>query len=494
MIPALSALTADAFKHFRCAQKAGHLPYYIVLFLTIYLPFEDFLLKWLPIPSQLLALLRFGPEIIIWGLLFQIIWHKKSTSKQLVATPIDIPLAAFFISATISIIINGSAPVASIMALRAIWRYVPLYYILVNIDISLNQVSFILRAIRTTAIVQTFLSALQSFMPPSFNKIFAPKSVGLGEFEKNSGAEGGELKVGATFGTFDNPAALSSFLLVGIVIFMTLMFFGYDSQLLGLKNIINTVGFYFGIYATKKRASLVLALLIPIVILFFKGNKRSIIKTLWLYSTMAFIAILYFSLSDASVDTSFSGVAAREESIDPASYFLQIFSADYWSESSSSSRGWVMTTITNAVIDSKSWFGFGPDLDVARETIRDILIDGEDRRKILDLEPVEDIYWIALIAYYGFLGLGIYLTVIFRLFSVARQLKRYSSFEEYKILGTTFCTLVFITLFYSFVERILKIRGFSYYFWLLAGLVVNAWNVQKGIILRNRNQHRKLSA
>nr|MBA3922056.1 hypothetical protein [Nostocaceae cyanobacterium] len=85
-----------------------------------------------------------------------------------------------------------------------------------------------------------------------------------------------------------------------------------------------------------------------------------------------------------------------------------------------------------------------------------------------------DFYWIAMIAYYGVIGLGIYLLILYRLYQVSRWLMLHSSVPEYKLLATTFCTLSVVTILYAFVERILILRTFSLYFWVLAGLVVNA--------------------
>ncbi|MGD1899155.1 MAG: hypothetical protein ACFB16_19655 [Phormidesmis sp.] len=81
-----------------------------------------------------------------------------------------------------------------------------------------------------------------------------------------------------------------------------------------------------------------------------------------------------------------------------------------------------------------------------------------------------------MLGYFGIVGMGIYAVMIWRLFRASSWLIKFSPEPEYRRLGVIFCSIVVFTIFYNFIERILQIRGFSLYFWLFAGLVINAYN------------------
>ncbi|MEM6598412.1 MAG: hypothetical protein AAF635_09605, partial [Cyanobacteria bacterium P01_C01_bin.69] len=328
--------------------------------------------------------------------------------------------------------------------------------------------------------MQAALAALQIFMPSGLLKIFAPKGFNIGGFSRVSNAEAGNVKVGAVFGTFSAPAALSAFLLFLLIVSTTYLFTAPGMLMPIRQELLGIGATAMGIFGTKKRAAWLLAAVMPIIVLFFCRKSKGIAKTVWLYAAVALGTVVITSmLGGLEFDTSFSGSDAREESIDTVSYVFQLFDPNYWDESSEASRGWVIGTITNALSQSGSWFGFGPDLFNARRLIADTITDGSDRLKIINMGPVEDTYWVVMLAYFGVVGMSIYAAMIWRLFRAGSWLSKNASDPEYRRLGIMFCSLVVLTIFYNFIERILQIRGFSLYFWLFAGLVVNAYNAHQ---------------
>ena len=146
-----------------------------------------------------------------------------------------------------------------------------------------------------------------------------------------------------------------------------------------------------------------------------------------------------------------------------------------------------MNTILHAVISTRSWFGFGPDAWGTLNSIEATLTDGNDREKLWrDAAVFDDGFWFAFIAYFGFIGTAIYAFMLKRLYDASRWLARVSAEPEYRTLGSSFATLVIITVLYTFVERTFRLRAFSFYFWLLAGLVVNACHLKMAAIKQSR--------
>jgi len=476
MIPKPSEVIHSVADWYRAADEAREIPFWIVYAIALYTPFEEFIIKWL---GPLSSLARFVPELVLYGLMAQILRKRFFRTRNLKSTPIDLLLLFFAISTLVSIAVNGSGLRASATNLRALWRYLSVFYIVVNIEISVGQLSLMLQGIKTVGVIQAVIASVQFFLPNSLLKIFAPRGVQVAGYSRVSHAEAGTTKVGAVFGMFPAPAVLSAFLLVVLIISMTYTFTAAGTALPNLKDIMGVGAMFFGIFGTKKRAAWILAALVPIVVLFFCRKSKGIAKTVWVYAALGLSVVLLTSLLGSSFDTSFEGVEARQRSIDVGSYVLQLFAPSYWQESSEAARGWVVSTVVHSLIKSGSWFGFGPDLYHARQLIADLLVDGPDRAKIIAMGPVEDTYWVIMLAYFGVVGMGIYMAMIWRLFQAARWLTKFSPEPEYRRLGIIFCSLVIFTILYNFIERILQLRGFSLYFWLFAGLVVNARNTHE---------------
>ena len=474
MIPKPSAVIQSVVAWYRATLAAGDIPFWIVFVIAVYTPFEEFLIKWMP--SAIGGLIRFFPEVVLYGLMIQVLSTRFFKTRELKATPIDLLLSLFFVSALISVIINGSRLSASLINMRSLWRYLSVFYIVVNINISNSQLKSIIIGVKIAGIVEAGIATIQYFLPSSLLKIFAPREISIGGFERVSQAETGDIKVGSVFGTFASPAVLSAFLLLTFIICMVGFFMTPDILAAKIKSLPSMGMILFGLFASKKRASWLIAILIPLVVLYFRRRSKGLAKTIWLYTFLLLVLLGITSFLGSSFDTSFAGTEARERSIDIGSYILQVFSPSYWEQSSENSRGWAVITIVSTLFKSGSWFGFGPDIENVRNIMYDMLVDGGDRYKILELDPLEDTYWFALMAYFGVIGLSLFIMIIWRLFRAGRWLSKYSPNPEYRRLGTMFCTIVVFTILYAFVERIFKFRAFSFYFWMFAGLVVNAYN------------------
>lgn len=161
----------------RSAKGQDNLPFKIIFWMTLYLPFEEFFLRWLP--SPIAVILRFVPELILYGLAIKVcgakIWHHQPLKK----TPIDFLVVAFFVATAISIIINDASIKGSLVNLRTIWRYLSVFYITVNIDISIGELKRLLNGFRLVMLGQAIIGSVQYFLPASFNQaFFAPREIG----------------------------------------------------------------------------------------------------------------------------------------------------------------------------------------------------------------------------------------------------------------------------------------------------------------------------
>lgn len=469
----ISSLIRQPIASYQRAKEAGEFPFWFISLIAIYIPFEDSLIAWLPVPSLLKSAIRFLPETIFYFLLIQLGIQRFKSNQPIRTTPIDIVVIAFFLSAAVSIIVNHASIPGSINNLRTNWRYLSVYYILVNINISQQQIAQILNKLKIVGLIQACLTSIQFFMPGSLKVALA-----AGGCDKAIGK-------GASCGTFADSALVSSFLVVVAALLFSSTYVYSASLVPKLQNSIPILGAYFALFASKKRAALLIALLIPVLTLLFLGKRRKAAIFVWVNTAIVAFLLPVFPLLSIN-----PGVTTQEEeSADLASYFFSIFSPEYWRHNAEASRGWFVIIIVRTVIATGSWFGLGPELGVVVDHIRRLLSHPADIAQLQrDLYVFDDPYWFAILAYFGIVGLIFYWLIIIRLFQTARALVKSASCDEYKILGTTASVVFLLSLLYAFIERLFRLRSFSFYFWLLAGLVVNAYFKQKQLKLEANNE------
>jgi hypothetical protein len=229
---------------------------------------------------------------------------------------------------------------------------------------------------------------------------------------------------------------------------------------------------YFAFFATYKRIALLLGFLIPIIVLFFYGKKLWASKIIWLY-LFGFFILLFCSLFFLNMDTSIDGWAVRTgEDFNLLGYFGQLFSSEYWDKGT---RQWIIKTVFRGIFGTGNWFGLSPAPNEAIQNLAELV----PPQKSLILERdfwFEDVYWCAMLLYYGIPGVALFGYILQSLYQKAQWLINYCLDSQSRVVGIGFCTLIIISIFYGFVERIFEIKCFSFYLWLLAGVVVNVYS------------------
>jgi hypothetical protein len=464
----------DFIKKILFSDKLIHedsfIPLQIIFFIAFYIPVEDLISAWLPLPEVGVGITRLIPDLIIYFILFRIIYIRKAHKMGFNKTFIDPLLFAFFLCFCLSVIFNQSDLLASLDHLRTSWRYVAVYYILVNISCSISQTSHFIKLFQRIGILQAVLASFQFFLPATFKMALA-----------NGGCDKAILKE-ASCGSFVDSALLSCFLLIAISLTLTDFFWNYSSnKKITINKVIPVIALYFGLFASKKRAALFFAAFIPVFTLLLFKRKKLLGIYFWVIISLitVIIFILPFLVSEFNLVTRESA----EAQVDISSYFLRILSGDYWNEFFLNARGWFIVIIGQTLSKSGSWFGFGPDLSTAVEKMSYVLFKATDIAKLeRDQDVFYDAYWFAQLAFYGITGLLLYWSILFLLYKESWAVLNRGILAIDRYLATVFCTLVIVSFIYSFVERLFMLRVFSFYFWLFAGLVANARvnrNVQK---------------
>jgi len=460
-------------------------PYRAILFLTIFIPFQETIILWLPVQDSIHIWLRFLPEFILYFIFSLVILNKIFLQKPLKKTPIDLLVIAFVGLSVIAMLWNKSFTIISVINLRVLLRYLTIYYLVVNIPISRKQTSTLLTIIMVIGLLQGIL-ALGQFISNDFNQIFVLKSI-------NSEIMGvtktfAVAKVGAVSGTFPNVFEMTYFLLIALIIILTYGFLKTNRYIPDPKYLFALIIIIWGIFATFKRAALLGIPFLLIAVLYF-GEKRKQIKLVIMASTALFILFMTsFFLSVWSFDFTqdYEILNSHRQSFSLKTYFSQPFTAGYWDHLLYNQRIRFISDVSGAMIREANFIGYGPDEQKAQKLL--VSLDPIKFEKFgRDFKGFEDVYWVVMFIYYGAFGLAIFLFALYRLYITSRWLSKNSLYEEYHILGTVFSTLIILVLIFSFIDQILEFRVFGFYFWLLAGLVVNAYYVQRQQLQSQRN-------
>ena len=471
MLYRLSAVINRGLNSYSQARRSGQIHIWLIALIAIYTPFEDLIVAWLPFPGTVQTGLRFIPELTIYLIFIWVVSQRLIMGKGWRTTIIDPLILALAFATTISILLNSSRLFPSLANLRSIWRYLALYYTLVNLQLDKYQVVQFLKIIKVVGFIQAAIASLQFFLPGKVKIALAAGNCEKGAIKK------------ASCGTFLDSANLSGFLLLAIAVVISIVYANCHYLIPPLKDVFSLGIYYFGMFASKKRAALVMSLLLIVLSLSFLQRFRNIRILLWVFSAMAIAVVFIYPL--LSLDLDIGQREIGEEVPNITSYFLTVFSPEYWEHTLSASRGWVVTTVCQTIWESSSWFGFGPDQETLISNMGQFLTSDEIKKLVRDMEVFDDPYWFAYMGYFGVVGLLINWLILLRLFNAGKQLLSITTVKDYRVLAISFCSLIVVAFFYSFVERVFKLRHFSFYFWLLAGLVINVYQTQV-IELRNR--------
>lgn len=438
--------------------------YLALALVAILLPFEDFLLKWIPVSDQLFPFVRTFSELFLytlWGILFL----ARVASKKLPVTPLD-PLLIILLSvAAISAIINNSATVSAILTTRTFLRYIVVYYIVVYANLSWREVRPILAILLFGGLIQATIAVAQLVGGETLVAFFRPRLARVDFGDLTYSTTSMALNIGAGIGTIGRPAGLALFLMEAAIIALV----GHHVVLKKPRRWKQYGTFFLlllGIVASYKRGPLLVAAVGVPAFAVLLDRRRS---ALWLCCGLLVVAAL--SLPFMPNRTAASGyVSAKDVAMNPIEHLLQLGQGSYWKHTAAASRGWLISEVGPAVLLSGGLVGFGPD--EVRSKVNVAKSDPTVQR-VADYGPFEDVYWLALLTYYGAVGLGVFLLMLRRMYGMASWLRREG--EPLRTLGTVMAILIMLSIPVAFLERTFEYRQYAFFFWLLGGLVASRY-------------------
>jgi hypothetical protein len=439
-------------------------PFAILLFLTILIPFEDFLVKFIPVSGTLQFALRQVSELLIYGSFALLLMRQLKNNRFLRRTPIDIWLLLFILIAIISMVLNAAPLTGSVINLRAMLRYTILFYLVVNLKLSTTQRHKILKTIVGIGVIQMLIGGLQLISRGAIDPILLPPKL---EFEvagitRNAAIFTQGREIGSIFGTLGDTIFLALFLLIVFAIYL-----GHVKKL-NLKAWLIILIFLVAINYTFARGVVLASIFMLAIFLAFRWGKNRIIFATTIIIPFVIVGI-YFLVATAAIYRDFNNPLF--EKIGIIDNLTGIFTLDYIQRAQNQRLG-ALIGIPPTVMASKPFFGFGPD----EETTIEQLNNSEPSflyRQVVQ-KGFEDVYWTAIIAYFGVLGLFAFGMILFRILWSAAQIRQFSNDSKTRQLATTVLLLTLLTPPLLFFYRVLEFRSFSFYFWLLTGMMISA--------------------
>ena len=433
------------------ARKIG---FNILLGLAFYLPLEDFLLRWLPLPLSLLVAIRQVPEVLVWlvALGAAALHLANHGSIRVIGRRIDRFLLGFIVVAIATIFLNGADAIEAAISLKALLRYIPLIYALIMLAPNDLQLKRIPRVIVVAFGVQAAVGIAEWIGGQPARSFFSVIHAWGGyTFSAASLSAIQTWEMHDLTGTMPRPIAYGYFILVGLVVWI-------------VQNEKHPLRYGAGValallltFLSHSRMAVFGAIL---VVVMHQVAIRGVRKTIWL-TTLLFPLVAAVSLSMGS---------ALADNF----YILDVFSGEYWEHALTYNRLGLIVYILPYVFDGGiSLLGYSSDIGIVAAAVTEHF-RLPDVITFIFVQIMEDVYWLALLLYYGFVGFTCFVLFFGKLTALVIRLYRRATNGPAKRYALIAALLLVLAIPLNGVNQTFEIRQFAYYLWLFVGVAIVA--------------------
>jgi hypothetical protein len=424
----------------------------ITYFLVVYLPLEDFLLKWIPVPYPVyLGLRQVSDVLVLIAVAITIGTRIRSTHRfRIIGWGADLCLGAFFLLALGTVVARGGDVLITVLNLKALLRYVLLVYVLLNLRVERTEVYTFLRLIYVSLGIQFVVSLAQLVGPGSVDQFFFPRvrdtEVAGVQFQSTAYKEAGK---GYIFGTMTNTISYGGFLLVGLATYVTRYI--RDRRTLLYWGIV--VVFLFLAYMSGSRAVTFAVVLLVGVDHYLSGDTGRFLKAGTL--TLLPLALLVF----------LSGIPLTDLHV------FEVFSAEYLRVAMTQRLGILLEVVPQFLSELRVadvLFGLSPDRTILNRFVADMaevpaVLTG-------NVAVIEDVYWVALPVYYGLVGLALFGGFLALIFGELYRTVRWGKELLERRLARIALLLLIVAIPLNLIAQYFETRQFSFYLWLMVGV------------------------
>ncbi|MCG9129980.1 hypothetical protein JT359_20525, partial [Candidatus Poribacteria bacterium] len=258
------------------------------------------------------------------------------------------------------------------------------------------------------------------------------------------------------YGTLGDTVIYGVFMIVILAIFLSRI------KRLEYLNLLGIGILLLFIARSYSRAATFSAMLACVVWFFFQFGWKKTLR-------LSLIALLIFSVFLAIVNPfELEYVNPRKAKVGLTGNITGVFSGSYVKVAQKQRLGALLGNVPT-VISNKPLLGYGADQNTTIERLnnskRSFLF------KILSKKGFKDVYWVAILCFYGLLGLGLFMLIFYKLFTASLRIYRRTVSKITKETALVMLCLVVVTVFLLFFNRTLEFRGYGFYFWMCAALM-----------------------
>lgn len=446
-------------------------PLWTLAFLSVYLPFEPFLLKFAP--DEVYVFARYFSEGLVYVLVGVVLWHLLSGKRSVKHSPLDLPFALFVLALVASSIVNAIEPSVAILGIRQIVRFILVFFTVWYLAPPTHYIKRLTVVLIGIAVALSVLGIVQAFVGTPLDTLLLPtESRVFGEVQLTSGTvqfwDPGS-RVFATLGRYDR---LGSFLYVFLLIALAWL---YEKRL----------------KADRRLMQVVLLLGIPTLILTFSRSSwfafalGALFISVWLYrdkrvitgcAIFGTILAAYLAVSGLRVD-----ILAEAPGQTLVERFYETFSYTRWlGEYEGIGRTFWFVHTPLDVIPAAPVFGHGPAqfgggaaaaLHQTKAYSQVGLPFG-----VYGTEGYVDNNWFSIWGEAGTLGLSFFIWLYVSVFLVAHQLYKKSAQLFPRVLAVSLMAMLLAVAFNALLSTLFEIRTTAFYLWLYAGFVAVLWD------------------
>ncbi len=449
-------------------------PTWVLLAFMWYLPFEPFLLKW--VPDDVYVYARYASELLVYVLVAVVLWRLVSGAASWRKSPVDVFALLFLFILLISSLVNFSTGTVMVLGIRQIIRFVLLYFVTVQLAPGKRFARVLLGGLVAIVAVQIALGAGQAVIGERLDTFLLPSERRtIGEIQLTAGQvqfwDPGQ-RVFGTLGRYDQLGTFMAF----VMLLMAAAMYEWKDKLAVKKMwwvFLPALPILALTYSRSAWFGFVLGFLFLAV--FAKRDRRVFIGV----GAFVVAVVMYLSVSGLVVrqlvDVSGQSVSDR---------FFEAFSAERWAgEYYGLGRSYWMVQTLTTVVPSSPLLGHGPanyggGAVAALHNTRTYDTLGLPFG-VYGTDGYIDNNWFSVWGETGTLGLGAYLAIYITLFLLCIRVWRESTDPEVRALAIgTACAMIAVAL-NAFLATYLEARTLAPYLWVFAGLVTVAADEKK---------------
>lgn len=437
----------------------------IVLFVMLYFPFEQFLLKFLT-PQGVLAA-KALPELLIYAALGFVLAKKILKRDRLERTPVGLVLLALLLWGAFSAAVNLLPLAVGIAGLRMVFRFAAVFYLLAQLDLRERVarafcgrfVGFLIGLVILEAVIGI---AQMLIGTPAYEFLRAESSsVAVGDVAvplAGPQTYSPGSRIFATMGRYDQ---LGSFIALGLV--LALAFWGQSG--VGFRRLPLAGVMTVALIQTFSRASIFAALL-GVAVLFALTRKKAYALIL-----VAAAGVLLI----ASVTVGMGQAASRAE--DPSGTVIERVISGFeirpWRDPAYG-RAYSITVGAGRALERSPVIGIGPGAIGSMATRSLGYVGGYEALGVDEHSmavAIGDVGWVSLLAQYGVVGLVGFVLLLALIFRHGVAVHRTAEMQL-RPIGAAVAAAALMLAFWAFFTSPFELRYLSFYFWALAGLSV----------------------